>query len=75
MNPMPVDVKPSILSLAIDEADQTASLELALDTASQFGISLERAKAIAHEVGMVESYSQIWCFAEFKRRPFLLLVS
>ncbi len=51
MNPMPVDVKPRILSLAIDEADQTASLELALDTASEFGISPERAKAIAHEVG------------------------
>jgi serine/threonine-protein kinase HipA len=51
MNPCPVDVKRRIHVLAIDELDGTASLELALSVAGQFGLTQERARAIVAEVG------------------------
>ncbi|MCB2107035.1 MAG: type II toxin-antitoxin system HipA family toxin [Rhodobacteraceae bacterium] len=51
LNPTPVDVKPRVLSTAIDEEDATASLELALGVAPQFGLSAQQAKDIAREVG------------------------
>jgi serine/threonine-protein kinase HipA len=51
LNPMPVDVKPRVLSTAIDEEDQSASLGLALSVAGYFELSEGRAKAIAGEVG------------------------
>jgi serine/threonine-protein kinase HipA len=51
LNPMPTDIRPRILSLAIDEADATASLELALAVAGRFGLKLDRAHRIAAEVG------------------------
>jgi serine/threonine-protein kinase HipA len=51
LNPMPVDVKPRIQALAIDETDATSSLELALSVAPQFGILVADARAIAREVG------------------------
>jgi serine/threonine-protein kinase HipA len=53
LNPMPVDVKPRVLSTAIDEEDQTASLELALSVAEYFEIDERQARAIAGEVGEV----------------------
>jgi serine/threonine-protein kinase HipA len=53
MNPVPVDIKPRILTTAIDEVDGTASLELALEVAQHFGVKSEKAKAIAREVGTV----------------------
>jgi serine/threonine-protein kinase HipA len=52
VNPMPIDIKPRILTTAIDEADGTASLALALEVASHFGVKPDRAKAIVREVGM-----------------------
>ena len=55
LNPMPVDIKPRILSLAIDEEDLNASLELALGVASQFGINSKLACKIAREVGSAVS--------------------
>jgi serine/threonine-protein kinase HipA len=39
------------LSLAVDDQDQTASLELALQVAAYFGISDKMARRIAKEVG------------------------
>ena len=51
LNPMPVDIKPRILTTAIDEADGTASLDLAFSVAGHFGIKPEKAKAVASEVG------------------------
>jgi serine/threonine-protein kinase HipA len=45
------DIKPRILTTAIDEADGTASLDLALEVAPHFGVKADRAKAIAHDVG------------------------
>jgi serine/threonine-protein kinase HipA len=51
MNPMPVDVRPRVHVLAIDEDDQTASLESALRVAPSFGIAKTvEARAIAREV-------------------------
>lgn len=51
LNPMPVDVKPRVLSCAIDDEDQTASLELALSVADYFELKDEEARRIAGDVG------------------------
>ena len=50
MNPMPLDVKARILSLAIDEADDTASLDVALGMARQCGLKQPAAREIVGEV-------------------------
>jgi serine/threonine-protein kinase HipA len=50
LNPVPIDIKPRILSTAIDLEDATASLELALKVASYFEVSAEDAYQIAYEV-------------------------
>jgi serine/threonine-protein kinase HipA len=55
LNPYPVDVKPRVQSLAIDEADATSSLETALEVAELFGIRSERARALAAHIGTVTS--------------------
>jgi serine/threonine-protein kinase HipA len=51
LNPVPLDVKPRILSTAIDLEDQTASLELALEVAEYFGLDRRQAESVAGEVG------------------------
>jgi serine/threonine-protein kinase HipA len=51
LNPTPVDFRPRILSLAIDEVDATASLKLALSVARQFGLNQDEARTCAREVG------------------------
>jgi serine/threonine-protein kinase HipA len=51
LNPVPLDVKPRLLTTAINEADGTASLELALSEAGYFDIDDARAQKIAKEVG------------------------
>jgi serine/threonine-protein kinase HipA len=56
MNPVPVDIKPRILTTAIDEADGTASLDLALQVAAHFGVKAGSAKRIAREVGNAVSH-------------------
>lgn len=50
LNPVPIDLKPRVLSTAIDLADQTASLELALSVARYFELGPAQARAIAAEV-------------------------
>lgn len=50
LNPVPVDVKPRVLSSAIDFDDQSASLELALSVAPYFELEDEQARAIVREV-------------------------
>ncbi len=55
LNPTPVEVKPRIHALALDEADATASLETALKVASSFGLKQSDALTIAHEVGVAVS--------------------
>jgi serine/threonine-protein kinase HipA len=55
LNPVPVEVRPRVLSNAIDDADQTASLELALSVAAYFDLDDEEAQGIAAAVGRVVS--------------------
>lgn len=51
LNPVPVDVKPRILTMAITEDDGTASLERACTVANYFGVEASRTWRIAKEVG------------------------
>ena len=51
LNPVPADIKPRILTTAINEDDTTASLQVALDTANYFGLAARDARAITSEVG------------------------
>ena len=51
LNPTPVDVKPRILSTAIDPLDSSASLDLAMSAIGYFELDLQRAKKIVKEVG------------------------
>ncbi len=50
LNPMPVDVRPRVHALAIDETDQTSSLELALSVIAAFGLGVRAAAEIVREV-------------------------
>jgi serine/threonine-protein kinase HipA len=51
LNPVPTDIKPRILTTAIDLSDGTASLKLAMDVAAYFELSPDEARKIAAEVG------------------------
>ncbi len=53
LNPMPVDVKPRVHALALNETDQDASLDTALGVASYFRLDQAEARAIARDVGDV----------------------
>jgi serine/threonine-protein kinase HipA len=55
LNPVPVDIKPRVLSTAIDLEDSTASLKLAYDVAPYFELTTKDAGTIAHEVGAAVS--------------------
>ena len=55
MNPVPIDIRPRILSTAINEDDGTAALALAMDVAGYFGFGAAAAGAIAAQVGKAVS--------------------
>jgi serine/threonine-protein kinase HipA len=55
MNPVPVDIKPRILSTTINEDDGTASVALAMGVAGYFGLATTEAHAIAAQVGKAVS--------------------
>ena len=55
LNPTPVDVRPRVLSTAIEIDDATASLDLALETAQYYGIKASDARMIAAEVAKAVS--------------------
>jgi serine/threonine-protein kinase HipA len=55
LNPAPVDIKPRILTTAINEDDGTASLDLARSVADYFGLEEDKAKAIVVKVGKAVS--------------------
>lgn len=55
LNPMPADIKPRILTTAINEDDGTASLDLAISVADYFELEKDKAKAIATQVGKAVS--------------------
>jgi serine/threonine-protein kinase HipA len=51
LNPVPTDIKPRILTTAITEDDNTASIALAMEVAPYFELDAGEARAIAAEVG------------------------
>lgn len=51
LNPVPVDLKPRILTTAIDLDDGSASLELAMSVAGYFELDEDQARSITTEVG------------------------
>ena len=53
LNPTPVDVRPRIHALALNETDQDASLETVLGVAAQFRLDKPETTAIAKAVGGV----------------------
>lgn len=55
LNPVPADIKPRVLTTAIDLDDGTASLQLALDVASYFELAPHEARQTAAEVGRAVS--------------------
>ncbi len=55
LNPVPVDLKPRILTTAINEDDATASLALAMAVAPYFELDEARARAMAGAVGRAVS--------------------
>jgi serine/threonine-protein kinase HipA len=55
MNPVPIDIRPRILSTAINEDDGTAALALAMEVAGYFGFGAAAAGAIAAQVGKAVS--------------------
>jgi serine/threonine-protein kinase HipA len=52
LNPVPADIKPRVLSTAIDLDDQTASLDVALSVADYFEVKPAQARRIAEEVAV-----------------------
>lgn len=55
LNPVPTDVKPRVLTTAIDLEDGTASLKLAYSVADYFELTAKDARSIAREVGKAVS--------------------
>lgn len=57
MNPTPNDIKPRILSTAIDLLDPSASLDILLSVAHHFDLDKKKAKSILKQVG---SATALW---------------
>lgn len=55
LNPVPVDVRPRILTTNIDLDEATCNIDLALSVAGYFGLTAKEAKAIVSEVGQATS--------------------
>jgi serine/threonine-protein kinase HipA len=55
LNPVPADIKPRVLTTAINEDDTTASLALAMEVAGYFELNAGQARDVAAEVGHVVS--------------------
>ena len=51
VNPVPTDIKPRVLTTAIDLEDGTASLDRAMEVAEYFELDAKTARGIAAEVG------------------------
>ena len=55
LNPVPTDIKPRILTTAINEDDNTASLALAMEVAGYFELNADQSRAISAQVGKAVS--------------------
>jgi serine/threonine-protein kinase HipA len=55
LNPVPLDVRPRVHALALDESSAESSLETVLSVAAYFALELPEAKSVAAEVGAAVS--------------------
>jgi len=55
LNPVPVDIKPRVLTTSINEDDGTASLDLAMEVAEYFELDASAARKIARPTGRAVS--------------------
>jgi serine/threonine-protein kinase HipA len=55
LNPVPTDIRPRILTTAINEDDTTAALTLAMEVAGYFGLGKAKARETAAQVGKAVS--------------------
>lgn len=55
INPVPVDIRPRVLSTSIDLDDPTASIDLAMETAEYYGLKPADAARVANEVAQAVS--------------------
>ena len=55
LNPVPTDIRPRVLTTAIDLDDGTASLDLAMSVAGYFELTQKEARIIVAEVGLAVS--------------------
>jgi serine/threonine-protein kinase HipA len=55
LNPVPTDIKPRVLTLAINEEDTTASLAVAMEVAGYFDLEEAQARQIALQVARATS--------------------
>ena len=55
LNPVPIDIKPRVLSTAINEVETEGNLEIALEVSIHFGLKIDEAKIIINEVKNVVS--------------------
>jgi len=68
VNPVPVEVKERVLTTMISENDGTASLDLALSVAAEFGLKKKDAASVAAEVGAaVADWRAVAAQARIKR--------
>jgi serine/threonine-protein kinase HipA len=58
MNPVPIDIKPRVLSTAINEDDNTASHTLAMEVTGYFELDAGKARKIVTQVGKAVSESR-----------------
>ncbi len=72
MNPVRTDIKPLILTTAINEEDNTASLALAIEVVGYFDLDEDKATAIAKEVGQAVSK---WCESAFEHEDLKTAIS
>ena len=55
LNPVPTDIRPRVLTLAINEEDTTASLAVAMEVAGYFDLEEAQAREIAVQVARATS--------------------
>jgi serine/threonine-protein kinase HipA len=55
LNPVPVDIKPRVLTTSINEDDGTASLDLAMEVAEYFELDASVARKIVRQTGRAVS--------------------
>jgi serine/threonine-protein kinase HipA len=50
LNPVPIDIKPRILSLMIDDRDNSASFDLTVEVGNYFGLAEDEMRAMTTDL-------------------------